>query len=68
MKRSFKDIRENSPLYRQLRIEEDEINKHKWCESEKAGHDVGWDFAMIDWIIKFKPHYISGVASSGKRD
>ena len=27
----------------------DEINRHKWIESEKAGHDLGKD-AVMDWI------------------
>lgn len=28
-----------------------EINDHKWYESEKAGHDIGWDRAAIDWMM-----------------
>lgn len=31
-----------------------EIERHKWLESEKAGHDVGFEFAMIDWTLKYK--------------
>ncbi len=26
-----------------------EIERHKYFLSEKAGHDVGWDFAEHDW-------------------
>ena len=26
-----------------------EIERHKYFLSEKAGHDVGWDFAERDW-------------------
>jgi len=26
------------------------VDKHKWHLSEKAGHDVGWERAFIDWI------------------
>ena len=30
-----------------------EIDKHKWCESEKAGHDVGIDWAREDWLKRY---------------
>lgn len=26
-----------------------EIDRHKYFLSEKAGHDVGWDYAEQDW-------------------
>jgi len=25
------------------------IEVHKWCESEKAGHDIGWEAATASW-------------------
>lgn len=31
---------------------EEEIQKHKWIESEKAGGDVGYGFARVDWVLK----------------
>jgi len=38
----------------------EEIKRHKWIESEKAGYDLGND-AVFDWIDKhaaaFRPHY-----------
>lgn len=40
-----------------------EIERHKWIESEKAGHDIGMELAMIDWILKhkidWKRHYMA---------
>jgi hypothetical protein len=30
-----------------------EILVHKWYESEKAGHDIGFDRAALDWMIRF---------------
>jgi hypothetical protein len=41
-----------SLLYRELQAEHEEILRHKWFESEKAGHDIGFDFAQVDWRIK----------------
>jgi hypothetical protein len=32
----------------------EEVLRHKWYESEKAGKDVGFEFALLDWIFKFK--------------
>lgn len=31
-----------------------EIRKHKWIESEKAGRDIGFATAAFDWMTK---HY-----------
>jgi hypothetical protein len=42
-------ILENSALYKQFLKEREEILKHKWIESEKAGRDVGFEWALLDW-------------------
>jgi hypothetical protein len=34
-----------------------EIAKHKYFLSEKAGHDVGWEFAEQDWESKFAEQF-----------
>ncbi len=31
----------------------EEINRHLWLESEKAGHDIGYEKAAQDWLVKF---------------
>lgn len=28
-----------------------DILLHKWYQSEKAGRDIGWDHATVDWMI-----------------
>lgn len=40
--------------YNQLQI--DEMEKHKWIESEKAGYDVG-PAAHIDWVKKYAAQF-----------
>ena len=30
-----------------------EIRKHKWIESEKKGHEIGFATAALDWIKKY---------------
>jgi len=48
------DLLKNSSLYREFQAEREEILKHKWIESEKAGHDIGFERALTDWIIKHR--------------
>ena len=38
-------------LVRYIREMEEDVNLHKWFQSEKAGHDVGWDKASVDWAV-----------------
>ena len=45
----------NTLLFRQWDNMKKEILLHKYYESEKAGHDIGWDRAAIDWMIRFGP-------------
>ena len=44
------DLKEKSTFYQYYKSELEEILKHKWVESEKAGRDVGFSFALMDWI------------------
>lgn len=46
-----RSLLERSLLYRVLLAEQKEIFKHKWLESEKAGHDIGLECALTDWVI-----------------
>ena len=48
------DLLKNSSLYREFQAEREEILRHKWIESEKAGHDIGFEWALTDWIIKHR--------------
>ena len=45
------DFVNNSSVYQYYCRERDEILKHKWLESEKAGKDIGWEKALMDWIL-----------------
>jgi len=48
------DLLKNSSLYREFQAEREEILRHKWIESEKAGHDIGFERALTEWIIKHR--------------
>jgi hypothetical protein len=45
---------ERSSLYKEFLAEREEILKHKWLESEKAGEDIGFERALLDWIRKHR--------------
>lgn len=47
-------VLKNSTLYQDFLAEREEIMKHKWIESEKAGHDIGFEQALTDWIVKHR--------------
>ena len=51
------DLLKNSSLYREFQAEREEILKHKWIESEKAGRDIGFEQALTDWIIKHRANW-----------
>ena len=48
------DLVKNSVLYKEFLAERDEILCHKWLESEKAGYDIGFERALLDWIVKHR--------------
>ena len=47
----------NSSLYKEFLAEREEILKHKWIESEKAGKDIGFEKALLDWIVKHRSNW-----------
>ena len=51
------DLVKNSSLYREYLAEREEILRHKWIESEKAGRDIGFERALLDWIIKYRSEW-----------
>jgi hypothetical protein len=54
---SASDLLKNSTLYREFQAEREEILRHKWIESEKVGHDIGFEHALTDWIIKHRAQW-----------
>jgi hypothetical protein len=48
----------NTSLYKEFLAQKEEILKHKWFESERAGYDIGFAKALIDWTMKFKSKWV----------
>ena len=43
---------DSTGLYKEFSAECQEILCHKWIESEKAGRDIGFEHALLDWTLK----------------
>lgn len=54
------DLLRKSSLYREFVAEREEILRHKWLESEKAGHDIGFERALTDWIVRHRSKWRRG--------
>ena len=48
----------NSVLYKEFLAEREEILKHKWIESEKAGKEIGFEEAARDWIANHRAKWL----------
>ena len=51
---SSREFVKQSSLYQEFLAEREEILKHKWIESERLGHDIGFERALLDWIRKHR--------------
>jgi hypothetical protein len=56
----------NSILYKEFLAEREEILRHKWIESEKAGHDIGFERALLDWVVRHRAQWRANRGGGGK--
>ena len=49
---------EKTSVYKEFLAQREEIIKHRWYESERAGRDVGFAYALMDWTLRFKNEWI----------
>jgi len=52
--KSSREFVKQSSLYQEFLAEREEILRHKWIESERLGHDIGFERALLDWIRKHR--------------
>jgi hypothetical protein len=57
-------IEQSSYLQRHL-LEEEQIAKLKWVESEKAGHDIGIYRARWIWLTVHRKDWVAAMRASG---
>jgi hypothetical protein len=46
-----------SLFYREIFAKRQEIMRHKWIESEKAGRDIGFDQALVSWLVHHRANW-----------
>ena len=51
------DLLERSSLYREFLAEREQILRHKWLESEKAGRDIGFEMALVSWVTHHRAQW-----------
>lgn len=44
----------NSTLYKEFLAEREEILRHKWLKSEESGKDIGFESALLDWMLNHR--------------
>ena len=49
-----------SALYREFLAEREEILRHKWLQSEALGSDVGFENALLDWMVHHRSAWHEG--------
>ncbi len=57
-----------SSLYERFLVEREEILKHKWIESEKQGHDIGFEAALVGWVTKHRKNWLKEYNESNTTD
>jgi hypothetical protein len=57
LKDEHQELVRESLLYKEFLAEREEILRHKWLESEKVGHDIGFERALLDWIVKHRSNW-----------
>lgn len=48
------ELVKNSVLYKEFLAEREEVLRHKWIESEKLGQDIGFERALLNWVVKYR--------------
>jgi hypothetical protein len=57
---STNDLLKNSSPYRESQAEPEEILKDNWHESGRVDHEVGFERALADWLIKHRSIWRKG--------
>lgn len=58
-RKSTSVLLERSLIYQRYKAEKEEIDRHKWIESEKAGYDIGFDRAMFEWVRHHRNDFLN---------
>ena len=59
-------LQEKSSLDQQYLAERKEVLRHKWLESERAGRDIGFERALMDWILNHRAKWRKSRQAAGE--
>jgi hypothetical protein len=48
---------QRSSLYQEFVAEREEILRHKWYESERLGRDIGFEAALVSWVVHHRAQW-----------
>jgi hypothetical protein len=51
---------ERSSLFSEFVAEREEIMRHKWLKSEQAGRDIGFEAALVSWVVHHRTRWLRG--------
>ncbi|MDP7048575.1 MAG: hypothetical protein QF721_03920 [Verrucomicrobiota bacterium] len=55
-----------SMLYQRYLDEREEVLRHKWLESERAGSDTGFEWALVDWVLNHRAKWRKSRQAAGE--
>ncbi len=57
---------EKSTLYQRYLAEREEVLRHKWLESERERSDIGFERALMDWILNHRAKWRKSRPAAGE--
>ena len=45
-------------LYQDFLAERDEVLRHKWLKSEEVGRDIGFEAALVEWMLHHRATWL----------
>ena len=60
------DKKDKSTFYKRYLAEREEVLRHKWLESERAGCDIGFEWALMDWIVNHRAKWRKSRQAAGE--
>ena len=59
-------IEKSYALLEEAAAEREEVLRHKWFQSEKAGHEISFEAALADWLAHYRAGWKEKWRSAGK--
>jgi hypothetical protein len=50
---------ERSTVIKEMKEEREEIMRFKWLESERLHHDIGFEKALLGWVIRHRSTWLA---------